>query len=350
MRIASYRWAPLLLLLSLVFAPRPSHAEDPAAPKTGMPAATHDAQFVAMLDMAFRYLDRGYMIEFGLDSTFEVGPSRARVFLYDREGRVAREPIVWIDGARRVYVEDVAVSPSGTVVVAGATLDGELVPHSFIGEIGSDDHLKTVLPVEPFVPSFVCAMDDGTVWAYGHDRDEIVKKLTSPRLRHFSLEKGQLQAMLDPAKLPSEEPLSESWTPSRGRYPGEITLRCNSKSVVLYNAASGDLVEVDPRNNAMRITKVPLFPGPREFRITGSALTESGEIFVSVWDHRNPKSYVWGLFRLERDSDTTAKWVPVPGAQGAVGRSTFYMLLGSDGNDLVYAKDKSGRLYWSRPD
>jgi hypothetical protein len=50
---------------------------------------------------------------------------------------------------------------------------------------------------------------------------------------------------------------------------------------------------------------------------------------------------------------TTAKWVPVPGTVGRYNKdskgSVFQKLFGSDGDSLVFAKEKDGKLYWSKP-
>jgi hypothetical protein len=220
---------------------------------------------------------------------------------------------------------------------------------TFIGEIGSDERLRKVIRTTPFSPIYLCAVDDGTVWAYGFDRDEHLNGVPdSLRLRHYSFEKGQLQAMLNTQALPNSAATAE-WQFTG--MPYEINLRCNSKTVVLYSGTTGDLVEVDLKDNTTTITKVPV---PRalspDFRITGFALADSGEIFVSFLDRTNKKLATSGLFRLQRDNAGKGNWVAVPGTVGRyLHDSPIYRLWGADGDDLVYSRLNDGKLYWSKP-
>src|SRR5262249_58873259 len=96
-----------------------------------------------------------------------------------------------------------------------------------------------------------------------------------------------------------------------------MNLRCKSKIVVLYNAATGDLVEYDLQKNQMTISKVAALPTARTFQITGFALTDSGEMFASFYGAANLKAVVSGLFHLERVSASGGyKWGAGAGTGG----------------------------------
>jgi hypothetical protein len=315
---------------------------------TALADVSHQANF-PIVDAQFHYWSNGYLVTF--DSPPVMVPNKAGVALYDRYGAVVREPIVWLEGARSISLTDVAVSRSGNLVVGGGTTNNEGAIANFIAEIGSDDRVHRVVRTSPFVPWRLCALDDGTVWAFGNDRDASLSLVeNAPRLRQYSFEKGRLQAMLDTSALPDAQSSRDVWRLSQGRYLGALNLRCNSKMVILYNAGTGDLVQYDLQKNNMKVSKVAALPAERTFHITGFALTASGEIFASFHDAANPKAVLSGLFHLEPDSAGSGyKWVAVPGTVGTYLKdSPIQKLWGADGDKLVFSRLKDGRLYWTK--
>lgn len=246
--------------------------------------------------------------------------------------------------ADSVSITDAAVNRAGNLVVSGGAENQAGVIANFIASIGSDGRLSQVIRTTPFLPIYVCAAEDGTVWSFGIDRDEEGRGIEkSLRLRQYSLDKGQLRATLDVSTLNSA-----GWTLTQGRYPGEISLRCNSQKVGLYNGRSGEWVEFDFAANRLKVAKVNPLPSPKEIRITGFALTEAGDVFVSLHDRSSlpPRS---GIFRLEFDSTGLGSWVPVKNTVGPyLHGGPIERLLGADGTDLVYTRDLDGVAYWSK--
>ena len=303
------------------------------------------AQFPALLQGGFQRWDHGYLVTHAWTGTLETSPSKPGVVVYDQNGQIAREAIVWLDGARTVSVGDAATTKSGRLVVSGGAVNQEGVITNTIAEIGRNNRVHRVIRTTPYMPAYVCALEDGTVWSYGVDRDERLAGIeNSLRLRQYSFEKGQLHALLDTTRLSP----SEGWLLEHGRYPGEINFRCNSKTVALYNAASSQLIEVDLQTNAMKVTNVVPLPPPPAFQITGFALTESGALFASFYD-RSAKPAMSGLFKLSRDNAGDAKWLPVENTVGAyLHGSPIQRLLGADNDGLVYTSLQDGKMFWSK--
>jgi hypothetical protein len=325
-------------------------AGDGPTTTTTLAEVSNQGNFPAVLQKGFRYWSNGDLVT--IDFPPFMVPDKPGVILYDRYGAVARQPIVWLEDSRSLSVSDVAVSRSGNLVVGGGATNNEGAIANFIAEIGNDDRVHRVVRTTPFVPTYVCALDDGTVWAYGFQRDASIQTMeSSPRLRQYSFDKGLLQAMLVTAALPDGEVFRQTWLAAQGKYLGALNLRCNSKMVVLYNAGTGDLVEYDLGKHKMTVSKVAALPADiRHFRITGFALTDSGEMFASFYDTANMKVPVSGLFHLERDSASSGyKWVAVPGTVGAYLKdSPIQKLWGADGDQLVFSRLKDGRLYWTK--
>jgi hypothetical protein len=85
--------------------------------------------------------------------------------LYDRNGAVAREAIVSFKDAKSVGIDDVAISKSGELVVAGGTESPTGAIANFIASIDAGGKIRQVVRTTPFLPVYVCAAEDGTVWS-----------------------------------------------------------------------------------------------------------------------------------------------------------------------------------------
>ena len=324
-------------------------SQDSFAQSVNLVTSSSEAQFPATMERSVHnYWDNGYFIT--IPGIGAMVPDKPGVILYGKDGGVVRQATIWLDGATNVSVRDAAVSPSGNLVVSGWALSQQGAVATFIAEIGADDQIHRLIRTTPFTVASVCALDDGTVWAYGFDRDahdNLVE--TSPRLRQYSFDKGQLRAVLDPSTLPDAE-ASRNWHLYGGRYVGEVNFRCNANEVVVFNGETGDLVEFDLRKNTLRLTKVASLGGPPDFHITGFVLTNSGNMFLSFHDRSQVKPEgISGLLELAKDSSGKAKWVAVAGSSGRYLKdSPIQKLWGADGDTLVYSRSKDGRLYWSK--
>jgi hypothetical protein len=290
----------------------------------------------------WKYWDKGYLITWAWEGlNYDVSPDKPAVELYDQNGN-AKAADFWLEGSIRVGVHHAATTEAGKVIVSGGarTKDGKAV--FYIAEIG-DGAEKRVIRTNPFAPVYICGGANETVWAYGFERDEEGNGVPSGlMLRQFSFEKGQLKAML------GSNEVAPGWDLPEGKYLGEVNLRCNANSVVLYNAHSSQLVRFDVKKNTLKITSVDPLPPPSKLRITGFALTDLGDIFASFHDraHSQPMS---GLFHLAFDAGGNGKWMPVPGTVGLYRRgSPIERLLGADGDSLVHTRDADGNIHWSK--
>jgi hypothetical protein len=333
-----------LILLSLVFSASHFFGQGTKPPSGRLSEPHRHASIPGLLHTWHRIWDRGYLVSWGSIGSHEASPTEPSVVLYDRDGHIVREGIVWFKDAYSVSITDAAVDRAGGLVVSGGTQNQAGAIANFIASIGTDGCLSQVIRTTPFLPIYVCAAEDGTVWSYGFDRDEEGRRIESSlMLRQYSFDKGQLRAMADRAALNSA-----GWILDHGRYSGEISLRCNSQEVGLYNGGSGEWLEFDFGTSKLKVAKVDPLPSPKTMQITGFALTEAGDIFVSLHDRSGspPRS---GLFRLEFDSTGLGSWIPVKNTVGAYLRGgPIERLLGADGPDLVYSRDLEGTAYWSK--
>jgi hypothetical protein len=194
--------ASLLILLPPALIAPCLAGQSAAPPSWKLSEPLHQASVPGLLHTWNRIWDKSYLVSWGSHGSWDASPSEPAVVLYDRDGHVAREGIVWFKDAYRVSVSDVAVNKAGDLVVSGGTENGAGVIANYIAAVGKDGHLGQVIRTTPFMPIYICAAEDGTVWSFGIDRDDEGRgKEESLRLRQFSFGKGQTKAMLDVSAL-----------------------------------------------------------------------------------------------------------------------------------------------------
>ena len=290
-----------------------------------------------------QFWDKDYLITYGFGGTHDAHPSKPAIVLYDKYGKVAHEGIAWLKDTDRTSISHVAVSRTGRIVFAGGASNSKGVIRNFIGEINDKGVVGRVIRTSPFLAKAVCIdADDGTVWALGRDRDDLGYKNLSPfLLRQYSFTKDhKLVATLDATHL------SKRWR-LISAYPTETSLRCIPGRVVVYSARADDYVEYNTITNTLKVAKVEPVPPFKEAKITGFALTDRGDAYISL-DQRNVKAPRGGLFKLQFDSSGLGKWIPIENTVGLYGKpGTVEYLWGTDGSNLIYSHDWNGRAYWS---
>lgn len=333
----------LAVLLAAVFPTRLAGQQAQRFPYR-LAESHRQAELPGPKDAWFRYWDKNRFITY--DASPDLTPDKPAVVLYDRNGHVAQEGIIWFEDARSVSISDAAVSKAGELVVSGGTENETGAIANFIASFGPDGHVSHVIRTTPFLPFHVCDPGDGTVWSYGIDQDSEGRGVKeSLRLRHYSFIKGQLAAMMDSTILDSP-----SWSLAHGGHPGALSFRCTSAKVALLNVVSSEYVEVDIPTNTLRVRKLNPLPSAQEVRVTGLALTESGEVFVSLHDRTSqpPRS---GVFKLTFNAADIGSWSPIENTVGPyLQGGPIERLLGADDNDLVYTRDLGGRAFWSKYD
>lgn len=309
-------------------------------PVDGFMEPHQKGRYSSMMQGGWKYWDKDYLVTWAPDGiSLDISKDKPAVMLFDRTGQ-AKEAYFWLDGASRVGVSYAAVTRSGKVVVSGGSRNKEGAVAFYIGEISAGH--QRVIRTSPFAPVYTCSGEDDTVWAYGFDRDNEGNRVASgPMLRQFSFDKGQLKATL----LISQ--LSSGWELPEGSYPGQVSMRCNSNVLAIYNARANELVRLDFKSNALTIAKVDPLPDPSKIRITGFALTDSGDVFASFHD-RSKSQPLSGLFQLVFDDAGNGRWTAVPGTVGPYRHgSPIGRLLGADGTSLVHTRDADDDVYWS---
>lgn len=333
----------LLILLSL-YAGGQSVSDSPVtakAPKTfpsGLPAPNYQADFTSVVANGVHAVswDKGHLV------SFSVGEMKEPVGLYDRTGKSLFESSLPFDNAVRTYVQDAAATSAGTVIAAASVVNRDGASADIIAEIAGSK-IRRAIRTSPFYPLKVCATGNGTVWAYGKELDDsrtAEPRQDYPMLREYSFDKGQLRSALDRTTVrpPNGVPV--------GGASHEVQMRCNAQTVVLINGATRELVQYDLSSNRVGRWAIAPLPAGADFKhVTGAALTESGEIYVSMYDAPR-KDSLTRILQLVPGTSGVADWTTVSAIHG---EGNWFVLLGSDGDNLVYARGRSSpTLFWSK--
>jgi hypothetical protein len=307
----------------------------PQPPSVGLPAPHYQADFTQVIANGHHGVswDKGHLVSFGL------GEMKEPVTVYDKTGKWLFENPLTFENAIRTYAQDAAATSAGTAVVAASSVNGDGASADLIVEVDREG-IHRVIRTSPFYPLKVCATDEGTVWVYGKELSEdrsFEPRAHYPMLREYSFDKGELRSALDRATVhpPKGVPLDG--------VKGSFQMRCTSGKVFLVSGPTNELMEYDL--SASKLTRWPITPLAEGFYINGAAVTDSGEIYVSVL--RPGQNARTGMLHLHLNSSGTVDWTPltiVPPNNG-----DFFLLLGSDGESLVYSRGRAApTLFWSR--
>lgn len=336
-------FSALLVLLS-VFAVGQSigsssgSVTQPQRPPTRLAAPQYQADFTPAIANGVHSIswDKGHLV------AFSVGELKEPVAFYDRTGKSLFESFLAFDNVVKTYVQDAVATSSETVVAAASVINGDGASADIIAEIANGS-IRRAIRTSPFYPLKVCATGNGTVWAYGKELEEsraVEPRQDYPMLREYSFEKGQLRAALDRTTVrpPNSVPV--------GGASHEVQMRCNAQKVVLINGATRELVEYNLSSSRVRRWTIAPLPGGVDFKhITGAALMDSGEIYVSTYDAPR-RDALTRILQLVPNASGGADWVPVT---AILSEGRWFVLLGSDGDSLVYARGRSSpTLFWSK--
>ena len=272
-------------------------------------------------------------------TSFGSGEMKEPVTVYDKSGRQIFETWPKFAGAIKVYAQDAVATSNGEAVVAGSVLSSDGTAADFIAEIGPNGIGRTIRTT-PFYPFKICVTDEGTVWAYGMELGS--NRASEPRgrypmLREYSFEKGELRTAIDRSTVrpPQGVPIIGA--------RDDLYLHSIPGKVVLVNGPINEIEEYDLATSTL--SRWAIAPLPDGFYITGAAVKQSGEVYISTF--RPGQGATSGMLRLHLETAGTARWTALTTVPSG---SQFFLLLGSDDKDLVYSRGRrSPALLWSKP-
>ena len=272
--------------------------------------------------VALPALDKGHLLFVGQ-------PLDENVSLYAPDGRKVFEATVRTPAGSSIGPMDAALDTDGTVAVgAGNFYGGAIV---LLDASGKQIRFTST---GRYMPARICFDQEHTIWAFGSQRD-LVKNDSEDRedyfmVRRFSKDGKELGSFLLRSGFPG-------WANPFGAHRGLWQVRAADGKIgaLAYPGHEGyqpEWVELDLAGNLIGRWNL----GPRLYG--GRAYTADGRLYARKLDEKKRAR----LFLFDR---TSSSWIPVDDdltvAPG--------LLLGADGNDLVFAEDYGLKLSWVRP-
>lgn len=290
--------------------------------------------------------DRGYILH------LEIDKDPAVVTMYDRDGKKVLEARLAPPDAAKVSLSAAAATHAGGILAVGGGImtDGSI--QGFIAKTDLTGRTIQSLRTGQFSPHQVCEASDGTVWTLGYALD-YRDSLDADKnvLRHYSFEKGPLGSLV------AFDSIFKSRDASLNVIPGGMSfLRCRKDRVSVFFGSASQYIEVDASNGKLARWNVAL-PPIAGGRATGFAVTEEGNIFVSLRGVSEPDNTVtYGLYELKAKTGiSVATLVPVEGTLmthergGVPPDETIEWLWGADGDELVVQRYGDGwGISWAK--
>ncbi len=232
--------------------------------------------------------------------------------VFDSDGQVASYVALRIPGAAQVTVAGYARGVDGRIVACGDSFDSEGRGAPYIAIFSSDGASLRVIRTSPYSVRRVVFASDGTIWAFGRERD-------SSKPSHLRPEAGVIRRFDSEGKEIGSFVLQSSTALQELVYTNNY-LAASANSIAWYCVPAQRYVEISLDGKVLSDIHVNM-TGPAE--VTGFALTDAGTAFIST---ETEKPLRWNFERLDRDR---SEWVKAGEGDG------WIRLYGAHGNLLV---------------
>jgi hypothetical protein len=284
--------------------------------------------------------------------TFEVDaatPSTPNVSIYGRDGRLSRQIVIWIPEAMRVFLDNVVLTTDGRILATGVADSNDGKRAAFIAITDVAGKVTSVIRTNPFLASQLCLGPDGTVWTFGDvpSTGTASAEVSAGLLRNYDFGAGLLHEFLPRSSFPASRN-APAFLSGVGK---EVAMRCSQSELVIYSGPAREVIVMNFSD--LIITRWKDRRSTRALPMLGFALTASGTIYsslTSVPEQTDEKNAKAGLYELQFDAPThSAVWLPVMRIQqsGPPTDSDVTLLLGVDGNALVYNRVGDSGVHWS---
>ena len=259
-------------------------------------------------------------------------PGAPNVSVFDGNGRQTAGNRLWLVGAAKVEIKDVAVAPGGAIVAVGSAISPSGSMTGYLVTMAGSQSVVRVVQLKTSIPYQVCAAPDGSYWTlmgppvdFDGDKNKDYETLlhinSAGQVSGGFLPRSGFKTKADPA-VPTDE--------------GAPGLFCGKSGVSAYIPASGEWITVDGSGNVVTRVQIALVPFVKtsQFDIPfkyaqmlSMAMTDSGAVYGGFQDERGPM-----LFRLDQSALTWSRMHPENTTSG----KSFTLLLGADRDSLVF--------------
>ena len=250
--------------------------------------------------------------------------SQPHYALIRHDGSVAFRNSFWPAGSVQATVMDMASLESGGAVIAAGAIrtDGAVARGLMV--IRADGSTDRFIRTDGFIPRYIAAGADDSIWVIGRATSEAFRQLdVRRRLRSGIARKYSLVGDFLGEFLPLSIFDASSGHPSgKSGKNGRSLLRNLGEGIGFYSGILGEWIEIDASGQLVRRVHLPSAP------VHSIAVTDSGRVFSWILGRR------FGLYELVSGGAT---WAPVPGwTRTASARPPVGTLQGAMGEALAF--------------
>ena len=234
----------------------------------------------------------------------------------------------WGPGGDKTILTAVAKGAGDTVISSGWTRQGTRAEYFIARSDSAGNNIETIR-TKRYLASAVCANKDGSMWALG-TRPQQRDGSYFYALRRYDAHGNFIEGTLRTQNVGEEYSLAAV-------DPRQVFLSCQEDDVYVFNGPARQLFHYSSATKKLNSWDVGGPAGISSPLITGFATSASGRVFLSLREGQHGRLGQRGLFQLVGINSQKAEWRAVPGTLNSGGLpGKFWLLLGIDGNDLVY--------------
>ena len=248
----------------------------------------------------------------------------AELKAFDRQGQLVIDTHVSVPSAQKVLTYDTAAL-GDYVVVSGTAYNDTNSPASFIAWLDrASGRTERIVRTDPFTAIRIAFAPDGTLWAFGRQREENFREQVQyDMLRQYDAKSGALKQLALPRS---------SITRSTGPHPAFGAFIAAGQDRIVLVTRQQDWIEVSFTGELLYSAKATSLG---DGKLSGLAVNDHGVPYVSIVRKDGSKDGVGQVFQ------------GAPGRGWMVVSQEVRRVLGVDGNHLVTAV-RFPELQWRR--
>ncbi len=263
------------------------------------------------------------------------GAEDGDVVAVGRDGQMKMHAKIWPEGAQRVSLQDVTVSPSGEFVAAGSAMDAAGAWSAWLAWLDRGGRVVKYVTLNPAAAVGVTFAPDGTLWALVRVHDDSFNDLRDyDMLRHYSAGGRLLGAALARGSF-AYGGTYPAWSPC---------LTVTTDRVGFLSNRTDEWIEVSPESGKLLLRwRLPSTLRAGGVRIDSVAMTPDDAVYFNTSKQalRPGEKQEFGVYRLDR-STGVASQVDFSAVRSGDG---WLSILGGEDGRLV-AGENFERLSW----
>jgi hypothetical protein len=263
-------------------------------------------------------------------------------------------PLIWIDdgiaqhavpfsikGALSMLVYDCDRGSDGTLWLSGSATDPDGRHAAFVAWISADNTSSLVIRTGQYRPMRIAAAPDGTLWSVGSESMTKTVSADAAVIRHFDKSGRTVNSLIQQSTIAHTaylEGILNSVRASNDR----IAWYC----VGFDDHTTGRYVEISLDGKLLTDISVRLPNNSLAYQITGFALSDKGDAFLSATARGNGQPSQLGAYVLDKSAGVWKPLLQMSWALGVPPTSDYFdQILGVKGQKLVIAGYKKIKFY-----